>query len=89
MKYNIGEIVEWKSQANGSVKLKRGEIVEIITPGRSCNLVWLAKKHNAKSAYGGGIVRDHESYAVLVPGKKDRKPTLYWPRVSKLTKNQP
>lgn len=82
----LGSPVAWKSQANGGYTTKSGHIVHVVKPGAMPNFAALAKKHGARSNYGGGSARDHESYVVLVPqgttGKA--KPLLYWPVVSGL-----
>lgn len=92
----IGDIVEWKSQANGSAKTKTGVIVGVVPAGRrlgllsyisganSCSVEFA--KYNTGPIEGAALARDHVSYLVAVKtGKTDAaKPTLYWPRVSAL-----
>lgn len=73
-KFAVGTEVEWRSQAQGSCKTKRGTIIEVIP----------ASKRPDTQIYphllGAGWGRKHESYVVLV-GRRH-----YWPVVSKLQK---
>jgi hypothetical protein len=70
----IGDEVEWTSQAKGSSRTKRGMIVVIVPAGRNVReLVPAGMKVDAP-----GAPRATESYLVQV-GRR-----LYWPRVSSL-----
>lgn len=86
-KFEVGEFVQWQSQAQGSVKEKVGQIILIIPAGadpfdRRGLAAW-------KWMFDGGAPRDHESYLVEVPSKSDRgKPKLYWPKVKNLRRQQ-
>lgn len=99
--FKIGDFVQWSSQAGGFRKHKTGRVVAIVPSHRTptgdrareegFNVYEVARQHGARSRFGGGYARKHESYLVLVefPGTK-RKPMLYWPVVSKLsTASQP
>lgn len=87
MQFQVGQDVTWLSQAQGSATRKEGTVAQIVAAGAKPNIQGLSRKHGARSAYGGGMARDHESYVVLVPGgKTDKaKPVLYWPRAAALT----
>lgn len=92
----LGDVVKWKSQANGRTKEKTGVIVGVVPAGRRMGLLrYLADvetadearaKYSTGSVVGCGMSRDHESYLVAVKtGKTDSaKLTIYWPRVSAL-----
>lgn len=86
--FKVGSKVTWSSQAHGSRTTKVGTIVAVVPPGGSPSRAFAAvrKTLNARSAFGGGMARDHESYLVSVTvGKTDKaKPALYWPLVSQL-----
>jgi hypothetical protein len=75
-KFAVSDLVAWSSQAAGSWKEKRGEVVKVVPAG--------AKVPEGYGVYGA---RDHESYVVRVPSKSGRgRGTYYWPVVSKLKK---
>ena len=86
--FKIGDSATWISQANGCTKEKRGTVVFVIpphvTPYRAVSD--LREKFNAAAVDARTLSRDHESYLVAVPAKKNGKPRLYWPRVSSLSK---
>ena len=77
-KFNLGDVVTWRSQARGSFRRKKGVVVHIVPPK---HMPFPYPKH-----YGGGDCRDHESYVVDCNESANRKPNTYWPRVSALTK---
>ncbi|MDY6957927.1 MAG: hypothetical protein SVK08_02100 [Halobacteriota archaeon] len=84
MKYKIGSKVTWVSSSSGVGKRKTGEVIHIVPPNKDPGSVVddLMVKLGSRSAYGGGRSRDHESYLVLVPGKKKgHSPIIYWPKV--------
>ena len=86
-KFNLGDVVTWLSGAGSGWKRKTGPIVAVI-PERGDPIMRIDRAmamYGARSAYGGGMRRDHESYLVLVDNGGHRKPTIYWPRVSALT----
>ena len=83
-RFKHGDEVRWTSQSSGTVKEKRGRIVCVVNAGQHVgNLVYTACGHyDAKSEWGCGLCRGHESYLVLtVDGNRRR---IYWPRVSAL-----
>ena len=85
----IGDIVEWKSQAGGYSKRKRGTIVNIVPPHKGPLKYIVEAKEETGAAFsstaGHGMSRDHESYIVHVPTKTGKgKGTLYWPKVRNL-----
>lgn len=83
--FQMDQEVTWESGANIGWARKTGKVVAVIPPGMSFRAIHerLCKQHECASAWGGGLSRKEESYAVLVPGN-GRKPTLYWPRTSAL-----
>jgi hypothetical protein len=86
--FKTGDNVSWSSQANGSPKIKTGEVVFVLparsTPYRFVNE--LKSKFNCAAVDARTLSRDHESYLVAVPARKKGKPRLYWPRVNGLIK---
>ena len=85
-----GSIVTWSSQSQGVTAKKLGQIVAVIPPGIN---FWRAMKddhaeYNIGPVKWPGGRRNHESYAVAV-ADGDRKPKLYWPRVSALQEVTP
>lgn len=73
--FELGQKVEWTSQANGVAKTKVGEIVQIVPVGK------LPDRHRFEYLYRGpgvGAPRRVVSYVVKVG------PVFYWPRVSAL-----
>jgi hypothetical protein len=84
--FKVGDKVQWSSQAQGSMATKRGTVIGVIPPGGH----WaFGPEHGYVSHYGGGDMRNHESYLVRVPAKGKGKPHLYWPRVSALKAVEP
>lgn len=75
-KIELGDVVQWASQAQGVWKTKEGTVVKIVPKGD--------RPQSADGVSGCGWGRDHESYIVEVH-HPTRKPTRYWPLVSKLT----
>ncbi len=79
----LGSIVEWKSQAGGVTKKKRGEVVIVVAPGAP-----------AEMPSGGMDVsiefdlpakpRPEESYLVRVENVRKGRAGLYWPPAAKL-----
>ena len=74
--FEVGDEVEWTSQAAGIVKAKRGTVEMIVPRG---------KRPEIK---GVGFQRDHVSYVVRVrqynANGKVIRTQCYWPRVSAL-----
>lgn len=78
VKLNVGDIVTWTSQANGSSITKKGTVVEVIPAG---------KQPSVDVIRTPGAARKHESYVVdvvQVSNGRARKPKRYWPLVSLL-----
>ena len=73
--FKIGDRVEWESQAAGVVRMKAGEVVEVVPP-----------RTDPKAHGDFGSWRDHESYVVRATAirNSNRRTKLYWPRVSAL-----
>lgn len=75
-KYEMGQMVEWTSQANGNVRTKIGIVVRVLRPHYSAENV--SEDYGTKSRGQ----RNHESYVVCVPNPD--KAEFFWPRVSQL-----
>jgi hypothetical protein len=71
--FHLGDLVQWRSQSQGYVKKKSGEVVSVVRPGRTPSLV-----------HKPGGPRRQVSYVVAVRQGKNRKEKMYWPRVSDL-----
>lgn len=82
MGFNVGDHVHWRSQAQGTVREKAGQVLAIVPAGENPRFV-LRKLKIDISQYRlifEGMSRDHESYLVVVgPGKN-----LHWPRANTL-----
>lgn len=74
-KWNVGDVVTWRSQAQGASLIKAGKVVAVIPQG-----------DRPTGIKGCGWPRNHESYIVEVPPKSGSKakPKAYWPVVSLL-----
>ena len=83
---DVGKEVYWESGAGYGWTRKRGKIVAVIPAGidPTSAVMSALKEHGARSAFGGGRARGHDSYLVLVPHHGKGKPTIYWPLVSSL-----
>ena len=82
MKYNIGDLVTWQSQAQGSWITKAGTIAEVIPAGKLPDRVLFSSLYKSS---GVGLPRNEESYVVTVAGKTTKaKPRAYWPHANKL-----
>lgn len=78
--FNLADEVQWISQAGGYAKVKRGQIVCVIEPGR------LVPEEFRVHGEFGLLPRKQVSYVVKVPGAtKNAKAKFYWPFTSKLT----
>lgn len=86
--FQVGDAVEWTSQAGGVQTTKQGTVIHIV-PAHHAPYRWPSEILNTYStaATDGARDRSHESYLVAVPGKTPRRRArLYWPRVSALVK---
>jgi len=77
----VGDIVEWSSQASGTVRTKRGEVIEVVRAGQ----------RPTKKLKDMGWSRRHDSYVVrasVIDGSESQKNRfrMYWPMASKLEK---
>jgi hypothetical protein len=87
MQFNIGDKVQWASQAQGTMLTKMGTIIVIVNRHKRPPLGKYAKTHIWR--YGGGSSRPEVSYLVEVKRfhkktGKEIKPLLYWPKVKDL-----
>lgn len=81
----VGSIVQWVSQANGVWREKQGTVVLVIPAGMTPTAMTVAPFANThRNRLGGGTARKAESYMVSVPAPGKGKPSLFWPRTSKL-----
>lgn len=75
----VRDTVEWRSQAAGCSRTKRGQIIEVVPPG-----------HRARMKIKDrGMPRPHESYVIrasVIDGSEKQKKSfrVYWPRANKL-----
>lgn len=81
----LGDVVEWVSQAHGSTKTKRGNVVEVVGPFKKPDRDRFVRLNKE------GGTRDHESYVVAVHTSKRGgswvshvTPKIYWPRANAL-----
>jgi len=82
-KFQVGDEVHWKSQANASWIEKQGKIIKVVPPYFTVRCY--PYEHTHKLMFDGGQ-RCQESYLVEVQLGSTAKPKLYWPRSSKLKK---
>ena len=83
-RFKEGDEVIWSSQAGGRMKVKIGEVVEVVPAGKS-----ILKSRFRNELDASKLPRDEESYIVCVgpkPGSR-AKPKYYWPRTSALSLN--
>lgn len=85
-KFELGDLVSWESQSQGSTTVKCGTVVRLIGKGHKPPLGFYRSTHRIMF---DGMVRDHESYLVEMPSTGKGKPVLYHPRVSQLQKEKP
>lgn len=90
----LGDTVTWQTTP---AHIRTGKIVFVVPAGQSPNYskkyghllykflednIWSGR---CKSELSDGMERNHESYLVEVPAKKEGgKPSIYWPVVKKL-----
>ena len=91
MAFKVGDRVSWSSQAGGFIKVKYGDVVAVVParapPGPHRAAVVERLGCGIDRCDGGGLMRRHESYLVLVAaGGGKARPKLYWPVVSRLKK---
>jgi hypothetical protein len=75
--FQVGDKVEWTSQANGRAKTKVGVVADVIEKGQRPNRERWDRLYRGS---GCGYSRTEESFVVLVGNKP------YWPRTSALRK---
>lgn len=82
--FQEGDQVTWTSQSSGYTRTKTGVVEQVV---RSKELPDRERFPALYKSSGVGGQRDHTSYVVRVPGKTAKSAgTLYWPRVSSLSK---
>lgn len=79
-RFRSGDLVWWKSQAQGSTKEKRGVVAEVVPAGQMPNYDLFPELYKYS---GVGSSRNHESYVITVKGKRTAV-HHYWPRVTHL-----
>lgn len=93
--FQVGDDVEWTSQAGGQAKTKVGKVIAVIPPRvMPFKMKYGDESHYtlpdgqrisySRTNYGGGMARSAESYVVSVDDGK----AYYWPRVSSLRHSQ-
>lgn len=91
-KIRVGDRVSWSSSSAGFSKLKEGDVVLVVPSGEHPSSLTkfesLKRNHRKQRYFLWGKPRNHESYIVSVRSGQKAKPSLYWPRVSALTKLQ-
>lgn len=81
--FQLGQTVEWASQANGYTRIKRGRVVCVLPPGEVPVRAAFPSLFSKGTPVGMG--RTHESYVVEVSWKDYGKASKhYWPLVSQL-----
>lgn len=80
--FNVGDWVEWKSQAGGSVTTKKGKIIAIIPPQVHAGDMIPPDYQDKRCQFDGLMTRQKTSYLVAVP--KGKSFHLYWPRAKHL-----
>lgn len=87
---NVGDIVEWKSQAFGSETIKRGTVIYIVEENAHISAALysmerkgiISNRKQVKIQFDlASFPRDHKSYIVLVQSGDKKRPCLYFPRV--------
>ena len=86
----VGDRVEWSSQAGGYYKKKEGKVILIVPGGVPPHRVMFENIVTAKFVTSAidsrTCVRKEVSYVVEVAAKGSGRPHLYWPVVSNLKK---
>ena len=73
--YKLGEIVQWRSQAQGTAATKIGEVAEVVAIGQRPDRMRFERLYKGS---GCGYGRRETSYVVMVGNKP------YWPVTSLL-----
>lgn len=89
MQFQVGDAVNWSSQANGHWSVKRGLITEVVPANTlpQLHVGFYSQQfalHKPRYKLGNGGARNHESYIVVIPGEDGRQATVYWPIASGL-----
>ena len=81
-KFQVGQMVEWDSQARGTKRTKIGVVIDKLPPGHTIKSL---KNHRDYKLTPHSSIRNHESYiiAVIHPHKK---PEFFHPLVKNLRK---
>ena len=83
MGFQVGNKVQWSSQAAGHIKVKEGIVARIVPVDVVPQNMINGSELEHISRQFDGMARNHESYLVVVTGPKGGK-NLYWPRVSSI-----
>lgn len=90
IKFKVGDVVSWGSQAGGYHTKKEGKVLLIVPPGDRPHQTMLKSDNVSEMTYNTHAIdprtlwRKEESYIIEVPAKGKGKPRLYWPLLSSL-----
>lgn len=84
--FAVGDLVTWKSQAQGSTVTKSGKVVAIVPPGTDPHKAIPPDLQDKVRQFDASGTRKETSYIVAVPTPKGKSCHLYWPRVKNLRK---
>lgn len=82
-KFQVGNLIEWRSQAHGNWRTKIGVVMQVIPAGSPPNR--FIDQHKLWKIDGPGEPRNHESYIIAIP-HPDKPTEFFWPKVGVLTK---
>lgn len=84
-KFNVGDLIEWRSHAHGFNRTKIGIVVEILPPEFSPRD--FEDQTKLWKIDSPGMERNHESYIIALP-HPDKPTEFFWPRVGQLKKSK-
>lgn len=82
--FEVGDTVEWTSQAGGNTRTKHGRIAEIVPPNTRPNVPKIAGVRQEISYVVEVSFTPHDRRGFITGPTRTKKPQRYWPRTAGL-----
>lgn len=84
-KFNVGDLIEWRSHAHGNWRTKIGIVMKIIP--KQVSPTHFTDQGTLWKIDSPGAARNHETYIIALP-HPDKPTEFFWPRVGQLKKSK-
>lgn len=84
-KFNVGDLIEWRSHAHGNWRTKIGIIMKVIPAQKAIRS--MPEQKGLWKIDCPGAPRNHETYIIALP-HPDKPTEFFWPRVGQLKKSK-